>query len=122
MSSFFLSKLTKPYILKRIFIERLTEPLHLNLISLAVAIAGSTRAKIAFDLITRQHLAFGLLQVADDAREHGIKKVTAVEFGVASGAGLFNMCDIAKRVPTATGVEFAIAGFDSGKGMPPARD
>ncbi|MEO7361693.1 MAG: hypothetical protein ABI120_15285, partial [Gemmatimonadaceae bacterium] len=78
--------------------------------------------KIAFDLITRQHLAYGLLRAADDAKQHGIMKVTAVEFGVATGAGLFNMCEIAKRVTEATGVEFAIAGFDSGIGMPPGRD
>lgn len=119
---FLLKKLKQPHIIKRIFIERLTEPLHLNFISLAVAIAGSTRSKIAFDLIPRQHLAFGLLQVADDAKQHGIMKVSAVEFGVATGAGLFNMCEIAKRVTEATGVEFAITGFDSGTGMPPARD
>ena len=120
--TFILKKLTQPHIIKRVFVERLTEPLHLNVIALAVAIGGSTRSKIAFDLITRQHLAYGLLRAADDAKQHGIMKVTAVEFGVATGAGLFNMCEIAKRVTDATGVEFAIAGFDSGTGMPPARD
>ena len=120
--SFVLSKLRNPYIIKRIFVERLTEPLHLNLISLFIAIGGSTRSKIAFDLITRQHLAFGLLRAADDAKQLGITKVTAVEFGVATGAGLFNMCEIARRVTVATGIEFSIVGFDSGTGMPPARD
>ena len=119
---FILSKLRNPYIIKRIFVERLTEPVHLNFISLFVALGGSTRAKIAFDLITRQHLAFGLLRAADDAKQLGIKRVTAVEFGVASGAGLFNMCEIAQRVTKATGVEFSIVGFDSGAGMPPPRD
>lgn len=122
MAGFFLSKLKNPYIIKRISLERLTEPLHLNVISLAVAIGGSTRSKIAFDLLPRQHLAFGLLLAADSAKELGLRRVTSVEFGVATGAGLFNMCEIAKRVTEATGVEFTIVGFDSGTGMPPARD
>ena len=122
MAGFVLSKLRRPHIIKRIFLERLTEPLHLNVASLFVAIAGTTRAKIAFDLITRQHLAYGLLNAADQALDLGIKKLTSIEFGVAAGAGLLNMCKIAERVTRVTGVEFEIVGFDTGAGMPPPRD
>jgi hypothetical protein len=122
MASFILSKLSKPHIIKRIFLERLTEPLHLNFLSLFVAIGGSTRARIAFDLVPRQHLAHSLLNMADQARKLGIRKLTSVEFGVAAGAGLLNMCHIAARVTKETGVEFDIVGFDSGTGMPPPRD
>lgn len=122
MSRFLFAKLMKPYIIKRIFLERLTEPLHLNLLSLAVLIGGTTRARIAFDLIPRQHLAYSLLFAADQAKRLGIRKLTAVEFGVAAGAGLLNMCEIASRVTRVSGVEFSIVGFDSGTGMPPPRD
>lgn len=122
MSRFVLSKLTQPHIIKRIFLERLTEPLHLNLLSLAVLIAGTTRAKIAFDLIPRHHLAYSLLHAADQATRLGVTRVTAVEFGVAAGAGLLNMCEIAARVTRVTGVEFSIVGFDGGTGMPAPRD
>jgi hypothetical protein len=52
----------------------------------------------------------------------GIKTVSLVEFGVASGAGLTNIVEIAKKVTRCTGVEFTIYGFDTGQGMPPARD
>src|SRR6516225_7599284 len=46
----------------------------------------------------------------------GIKTVSLVEFGVASGAGLTNIVEIAKKVTRCTGVEFTIYGFDTGQG------
>ncbi|MGH8615120.1 MAG: hypothetical protein ACREYF_24635 [Gammaproteobacteria bacterium] len=100
----------------------MTEPLHLNLIALLVAIAGSFRAKVVFDLVLRQQHAFSLLKAADYAKELGIPRITAIEFGVANGAGLMNICRICRRVTDITGVEFDIVGFDTGKGMPPPRD
>jgi hypothetical protein len=115
-------RLTKGHIWQRIGIERIAEPLHLNIASTLVAIFGSFRAKVAFDLVVRHPLAFGLLQAADWARECGVGKITALELGVASGAGLLNMCDIAAKVTKATGVRFDIAGFDTGKGMPQPKD
>ncbi len=111
-----------PHIWRRIGIERLTEPLHLNVASLFVAIFGSFRAKVAFDLVIRQHTAYCLLRCADQARARGVRRVTVVEFGVAAGAGLLNMAEIASRVTRETGVEFRIIGFDSARGMPPPVD
>jgi hypothetical protein len=120
--SLLIKRITKGHIWGRVGIERLAEPVHLNLASALVAVFGSFRAKVAFDLIIRHPLAFGLLQAADWAAECGIDKITAVEFGVANGAGLVNMCSIAARVTKVTGVNFDIVGFDSGTGMPPPRD
>jgi hypothetical protein len=115
-------KLRRPHVWRRIFLERFTEPLHLNLIAAFVAAFGSFRARAAFDLVLRPQHAFGLLKAADTAREIGASAVTAVEFGVASGAGLFNLCDVAARVTRATGVRFEVVGFDTGRGMPEPRD
>jgi hypothetical protein len=84
-----------------------------------VALAGSFRMKVAFDLVIRHNHAYAVLAAADLARELGIARLTLVEFGVAAGAGLLNMCAIAQRVTRETGVQFDIAGFDSGQGMPP---
>src|ERR1700760_1429792 len=108
--------------LVKVFVERLTEPLHLNLLSLFVALFGSYRMKVAFDLVVRQQYAFPILFAADEAMRHGYKKVTLVELGVASGAGLLTMCRLAEQTTKATGIEFRIVGFDGGKGMPPAVD
>jgi hypothetical protein len=120
--SFTFKKVLQRRILKRIYLERLTEPVHLNLISLFVMAFGSLRAKIHYDLIVRQGFAYSILKCADQANQMGIKSVSIAEFGVASGAGLLNMAHIARKVTACTGVEFKVYGFDTGKGMPPARD
>ena len=111
-----------PAAIERIFRERLSEPLHLNIIALFVLLFGSTRAKIYFDLTMRQQFAFGLLHAADMAKAMGVRRVTAIEFGVARGAGLRNMCQVASVVTRATGIEFDIAGFDTAVGLPRPRD
>jgi methyltransferase family protein len=119
---FVLSKLRERHVWQRIFRERLTEPLHLNVLSLFVWAFGSYRAKIAHDLVVRQQNAYGILKAADCARSLGIRKVSLLEFGVAAGAGLMNMAAIARRVTNETGVLFSLYGFDTGKGMPPPTD
>lgn len=125
------TSIVSPYALKRLFKnnrlrkvarERLTEPLHLNAAALFIALFGSFRAKVEFDLVIRPQYAFPLLFVADRARQLGISEVTAIEFGVANGAGLLNMCKIAQLVTKETGIRFRIYGFDMGTGMPPAID
>jgi hypothetical protein len=107
---------------ERLLRERLSEPLHLNVMAAAVALFGSFRAKVYFDLVFRQYAAFCLLDAADRAKRQGLEAFTALEFGVASGAGLLNMCEIASRVTKATGVRVEVHGFDSGSGLPAARD
>jgi hypothetical protein len=107
---------------ERIFLERLTEPVHLNLLSLPVLLFGSFRMKVAWDLVIRQQYAYGILKAADLARENGHSRVSVIEVGVAAGAGLMNMAMIAARVHEETGVAIDIHGFDAGAGMPPARD
>lgn len=107
---------------RKIFIERLTEPVHLNLMALGVAVFGSYRAKVDFDLMVRQQYAFPLLFAADEAGRSGVSRITVLEFGVAAGAGLMNLCDLAARTTAATGVAIDVVGFDTGRGMPPAID
>ena len=115
---FILPKLGQKRAWERIFRERLSEPLHLNLIALFIAAFGSFRHKVYFDLVVRLPYAYGLLEAADAAASMGLKRFTAVEFGVASGAGLMNMCKIAERVTKTTGIEVDIVGFDNATGMP----
>lgn len=120
--SFLLKRLTEKRIWKNLFIQRLTEPLHLNIFALFLFLFGSFRKKVAYDLILRPHHAFGILEAADRANELGLKKITILEFGVANGAGLMNMIEVAAKVTKTTGVEIQIFGFDTGKGMPPPID
>jgi hypothetical protein len=118
INRFLLGKLRHRYIWRRIFYERLTEPLHLNVLSLFVALFGSWKTKVGFDLILRPHNAYGILDAAEHCRRRGIRKMAACEFGVATGAGLMNMAYIARKVAEITGVEITVFGFDTGSGMP----
>ena len=118
----FIRKLGEGRIWQRIFSERLTEPLHLNLLSLLVAAFGSSRQKINYDLMVRHHNAFCILKAADIATRYGVKQLSLLEFGVAAGAGLLNMAHIARTVTKITDVEFNIFGFDTGEGMPEPKD
>ena len=108
--------------LAKVFVERLTEPLHLNLLSVFVAFFGSYRAKVDWDLVVRQQYAFPILYAADAAKRYGFERITIVELGVANGAGLMNMCRIAERTGKATGIDIRVVGFDGGRGMPAAID
>ncbi|MCA1994857.1 MAG: hypothetical protein LDL41_22835 [Coleofasciculus sp. S288] len=119
---YLLKKLTRKDKINRILYERLTEPLHLNILSLFVASLGSFSQKVEFDLVLRQQNAFCLLQAAKFAQSIGIESLTAIEFGVASGEGLLNICHLAKNVTQETGVQFHIFGFDTGTGMPAPKD
>ena len=115
----YLKKLSNAYIWKRILYERISEPLHMNFLSLFILFFGSLRNKIDFDLVLRQQHAYALLNAADQANKYGYHKVTIFEFGVAAGAGLLNLQDIARKITSTTGIEFDIYGLDTGTGMPP---
>jgi hypothetical protein len=118
INKFLAAKLRDRRIWKRIFLERLTEPLHLNLISLFVAVFGNWRSKCAFDLILRPHNAYAILDAADRCKALGAPKMAICEFGVASGAGLMNMALISEKVSKLTGVDIRVFGFDTGQGLP----
>jgi hypothetical protein len=115
-------KLAQRRIWRRIYLERLGEPLIYNIAALFVAVFGSVRTKIAYDLVLRQPYAFCVQKAADLALQYGIPRISLLEFGVANGAGLINLCKIAGKVSRETGVQFEIVGFDLGTGMPPPRD
>jgi hypothetical protein len=117
-----ISKLQNKAIWKRILLERLTEPLHLNIASVFIGLFGSWRAKRAFDLVLRPHNAYGIFDAAARCKRLGIRKLAVCEFGVANGAGLMNMARIAEPVMADTGVDIKVFGFDTGKGMPPPID
>jgi hypothetical protein len=106
----------------KLFKQRLTEPLHLNVIAFFVLLFGSFKKKVAYDLVVRPQHAFGMLEAAKNAKSLGFERISIIEFGVANGGGLMNMIAIAKKVTRSTGIAIDIYGFDTGKGMPPPKD
>jgi hypothetical protein len=87
-----------------------------------VAAEGSFRDRVRFDLVDRPAHAFGLLAAADVAAFAGVGGFVAIEFGVAEGAGLRNVAEVAAAVTAETGVEIDVVGFDSGEGLPAPLD
>ena len=88
-------KLLSKRIWGRIYLERLGEPLLYNLASLFVLFFGDIVKKIDYDLVPRQPYAFGLNEAFKRAQAQSVGKILIVEFGVAAGAGLFNLSKIA---------------------------
>lgn len=115
-------KLLRRRIWKRIYLERLGEPLFYNVAALGVLLFGTYQQKIRYDLVPRQPYAFGLDLACRIAKKEGVTHLVAMEFGVAAGAGLLNMAGIARRLQQATGITLRVVGFDTGMGMPRAVD
>jgi hypothetical protein len=80
---------------------------------------GAFRTRERYGLISRPNYVYGMLRAADVARYFGKKRITAVEFGVASGGGLLNMISLAPLIEKETGIAFETVGFDTGAGLPP---
>jgi hypothetical protein len=83
---------------KRIYIERLCETILYNLVSLFIFIFGNLVKKIEYDLVPRCPYAFGINLAFEEATKQKVGKILLIEFGVASGAGLFNIAYIAKNL------------------------
>lgn len=86
------------------------------------ATRGSFRERVRFDLVGRPHHAFGLLAAADIASFTGVDRIVAVEFGVAEGAGLLDLAEVAAAVTGETGVRIDVLGLDLGAGLPAPQD
>src|ERR1700689_1067208 len=95
---FLIRRLRDPSVWRRKALERLTEPLHLNLLSSFVALFGGGKAKTAFDLVVRPHNAYAILDAAERSGYLNEPKLALCEFGVATGAGLMNMAFLAQRI------------------------
>src|SRR5262249_27138323 len=69
-------------------------------------------------LTGRPHYARRVLNGAFLAEALGMKRISAIEFGVAGGNGLVILEVIAREVAELMGVEVDVYGFDTGKGYP----
>ena len=72
----------------------------------------------AIQATDRPHYAYCLLNAADLAQRLGIKRISALEFGVAGGNGLAYLHKFGREVQRTMGVSVDCYGFDTGEGMP----
>jgi hypothetical protein len=75
------------------------------------------------DLCRRKPMyAWGVLQGAALGKVLGMKKVSALEFGVAGGAGLLSLERIALKAAKMIDIGIDVYGFDTGIGLPKPED
>jgi len=65
-----------------------------------------------------RNLSLSMLLAAQQVECLGLKGMTCIEFGVATGTGLKRICRIANFIQKHTGVKMKIYGFDLKSGLP----
>ena len=103
------------------FVSALLEPQKVTLKALRLAgrfCPMSFQSKLDLDLLERPNYAYCLANAAKLARALKIPRISAVEFGVAGGAGLLALEKLAGLVEETYGVGIQIWGFDTGEGLP----
>lgn len=83
---------------------------------------GSAEVRVQYGIFSRPHYAFGVYSAADLATRLGLSAISVVELGVAGGAGLVALQEIAELLENYFDIDIYVAGFDSGQGMPPPTD
>jgi hypothetical protein len=74
------------------------------------------------DASRREHFTWGVLQAAHLAGGLGLRRISAIEFGVAGGNGLVALENVAAAVGKMFDMEIDVFGFDSGVGLPKPKD
>lgn len=83
---------------------------------------GGFRLRLKLDAVPYPWYAYGMLNAAIQAKELGLTRISAIEFGVAGGNGMVAMQDLAKEIEDDLGITFELFGFDSGSGLPSTSD
>jgi hypothetical protein len=83
---------------------------------------GSVERRVQFGVWSRPNYAYGVYWAAKLARQLGLPGISVIELGVAGGRGLLALEDIAQQVSRQLAIRIAVAGFDSGVGMPEPLD
>ena len=85
---------------------------------------GMTLERFMQDPLCRAKAPYiwGVLQGCALGKVLGLSRVSVMEFGVASGAGLLSLERIAERAEKSIGIEIEVYGFDTGFGLPKPQD
>jgi hypothetical protein len=83
---------------------------------------GSLDFRLSLEALDRPQYAYGVKQAVYLASKLNYKKVSVIEFGVATGAGLLVLESYARQLGKKAGVEVEVYGFDTGSGLPEVSD
>ena len=83
---------------------------------------GSVDVRMRCNVFSRPNYAYGVYFSAWLAQRLGLKRISAIEFGVAGGNGLIALQEIADIIGPRFGITVEVVGFDAGTGLPPPVD
>lgn len=83
---------------------------------------GSLDFRLAMQALDRPQYAFGVKQAIYLASRLKLRRVSVIEFGVATGGGLLALQAYAAELGKRAGVEVEVYGFDRGFGLPEPSD
>jgi hypothetical protein len=94
-------------------------PFRMILKALYTLVPVSVETRALWDISPRPNYLLGVLQAAKGARFYKVPEISAIEFGVAGGAGLLALEKEAAAVEKEIGVKIRVYGFDNGSaGLP----
>ena len=91
-----------------------------DLENLSRHLAGQIKSRLREE--THPNYGLQLIYALWQAKLCGYKKITALEFGVASGRGFTALKSYAQQFSNHFDIEVEVKGFDTSKGLPPLRD
>ena len=83
---------------------------------------GSFEFRLALDALPRPAYGYGVYHAAQLAERLNIPEIAVLEFGVAAGAGLVQMEQVAAEVEAVSPTRIKVFGFDTGIGLPAHSD
>ena len=83
---------------------------------------GSFEFRMKINALERMYYAYICFNAAKLAKQLGIERISAIEYGVANGRGLLILEEYAKEIENLLGVRIDIYGFDMGSGLPKPKD
>lgn len=113
---------TKPFLKDKYLSLRLFFKKTYKLIFSRFSFLFSFKTKIKLKLISRPHYAYCIFNACQLASKLGLKSISVIEFGVASGNGLVCIEEIAAELERLFDMKIEIYGFDTAQGLPKPND
>ena len=108
----------KPFLKEKYYSYRLLLKKIYKYIFSKLSFLFSFRTKVKLKIISRPHYAYYIFNACKLASKLGLKSISVIEFGVASGNGLVCIEEIAAELERLFDIKIEIYGFDSSQGLP----
>ena len=112
----------KPFLKEKYYSARLLLKKIYKFIFSRISFLFSFRTKVKLKIISRPHYAYCIFNACKLASKLGLKSISVIEFGVATGNGLVCIEEIAVELERLFDMKIEIYGFDSSQGLPKPND